>query len=112
MPQLFSYGTLKQPNVQTQLFGGPVPSSPDTLLGWVERDVTITDPEVIDLSGKAIHPALVRGEGPPIAGVLLELTEAQLMAADGYEVSDYTRVEVELSSGRRAFVYVSAAHSR
>ena len=108
MPRLFSYGTLRQPEVQAELFGGPVPFSPDTLHGWVERDVTITDPDVIRLSGKAVHPGLVRGEGPPISGAVLELTDAQLAAADEYEVSDYTRVPVTLGSDREAFAYVWA----
>lgn len=112
MPLLFSYGTLRQAEVQRELFGGAVPSTPDTLHGWVERSVAITDPEVVRLSGKAVHPALVPGGGAPIAGVALELTGAQIAAADAYEVSDYRRVEVTLGSGREAFAYVSAAHSR
>ena len=112
MPRLFSYGTLRQPKVQAELFGGPVPFSPDTLHGWVECDVTVTDSDVIRLSGKAVHPGLVRGEGPPIAGAVLELTDTQLAAADDYEVSDYARVDVTLASGREAIVYVSASHSR
>ena len=109
MPRLFSYGTLRQPKVQAELFGGPVPFSPDTLHGWVERDVTITDPDVICLSGRTVHPGLVRGEGPPINGAVLELTNTQLAAADAYEVSDYTRVEVELESGTRAWAYVAVS---
>ena len=108
MPGLFSYGTLRQPEVQAELFGGPVPSSPDTLHGWIERVITITDPDVIRLSGKAMHPGLVRGEGPPMIGAVLELTDAQLAAADDYEVSDYTRIAVILGSGREAFAYVWA----
>ena len=112
MPLLFSYGTLRQPEVQTELFGEVVASSPDTLQGWVERNVAILDPEVVRLSGLAVHPALVPGVGPPIAGLTLELSDAQLSASDRYEVSDYRRVEVRLGSGRRAFAYVSAAHSR
>ena len=112
MPLLFSYGTLRQPEVQKELFGEVVASSPDTLHGWVEREVAISDPEVVRLSGKAVHPALVRGEGPPIAGAVLKLSDAQLAAADDYEVSDYARVDVTLASGREAFVYVSVAHSR
>ena len=108
MPLLFSYGTLRQPEVQRELFGEVVASSPDTLHGWVEREVVISDPEVVRLSGSAVHPALVRGEGQPIAGAVLELTDAQLAAADAYEVSDYARAEVTLASGRATFVYVWA----
>jgi hypothetical protein len=37
-----------------------------------------------------------------------EIREAELFAADEYEVDAYRRSEVLLASGRRAFVYVGA----
>jgi hypothetical protein len=40
--------------------------------------------------------------------MLFEITEAELLAADGYEVSDYRRVAARLRSGRTAWVYVKA----
>ena len=107
MPRLFFYGTLQQAEVQTELFGEVVASATDTLQGWVRREVEITDPEVVRLSGKAVHPALVQGSGPPIAGAVLDLSDAQLAAADEYETSAYMRVEVILDSGRPAFVFVA-----
>jgi hypothetical protein len=35
------------------------------------------------------------------------VTADDLARADEYETSDYTRIEVALKSGRRAFVYVA-----
>jgi hypothetical protein len=43
-----------------------------------------------------------------VPGTLFLITEAELAAADAYEVSDYKRIEVSLRSGRRAWVYVRA----
>ena len=45
-----------------------------------------------------------------VEGTVLEITDAELAASDGYEQdADYVRVETTLASGRRAWVYVSAA---
>ncbi|MNL77026.1 AIG2-like family protein [compost metagenome] len=43
-----------------------------------------------------------------IAGKVFAITEAELAAADEYEVADYKRVLVRLKSGRDAWVYVKA----
>ena len=111
MPALFSYGTLQLPSVQVATFGRRLEGDPDTLKGWVEREVEITDPEVLRRSGRTHHPVLVPGEGAPIAGTVFAVTEAELAAADAYEVADYARAELRLGSGRTAWVYVSAAHA-
>lgn len=39
---------------------------------------------------------------------MFEITAAELAAADRYEVADYKRVEVTLSSGLKAWVYIKA----
>ena len=39
------------------------------------------------------------------------LTPEELEASDAYETNAYTRAEVTLESGRRAFVYVAAGAS-
>ncbi|GEE03161.1 hypothetical protein nbrc107696_36070 [Gordonia spumicola] len=106
---LFSYGTLRQPDVQATLFGGPVPTDDDSLVGFRLDWVRIADPAVIAASGSDRHPILRRGEpSDVIAGSRLSLTDDQLAAADDYEVDDYRRVEAALASGRRAWVYVSS----
>jgi len=70
--------------------------------------VTITNPEVIRLSGSAEHPGLVRTGNPEaqVAGAALTVSERDLVAADSYEAADYVRTPVRLRSGREAFVYL------
>lgn len=107
---LFSYGTLRQPEVQRTVFGRALHSEPDALRGYGLTMLAITDPAVIAASGSASHP-IIRHTGDPadeLPGAALAVTAAELAAADSYEVSDYRRVEVILKSGREAFVYVAA----
>lgn len=107
--RLFSYGTLRHPHVQTELFGGPVPTTEDSLPGWRLDWVTITDPDVLATSGEDRHPILHPGSADDhVAGVALEVTDAQLAAADAYEVDDYARTLITLNSGHEAWVYVAA----
>lgn len=105
--RLFSYGTLRQREVQLATFGRELAGEPDGLEGWVLGTVLIRDPDVVSTSGLAEHLILRRGNGV-IEGVAFELTDEELAAADGYETDDYARVEVTLRSGRRAFAYVAA----
>ena len=43
-----------------------------------------------------------------VNGKVFRITEAELKAADEYEVSDYKRIHVQLRSGNAAWVYVRA----
>ena len=107
--RLFSYGTLRQAEVQRELFGRVVPTTDDSLPGFRLDYVVITDPAVIATSGLDRHPILRRGaSGDSVAGGCLELTDEELEAADEYEVDDYVRIAVTLASGRGAWVYVAA----
>lgn len=112
---LFSFGTLTLPAVQESLFGGPVPQAPATLLGHGVVDVPITDPEVVRLSGSTVHRGLSRSVEDQVDGVVLTLTDAQLAAADAYEVDAYARRRVlvtdpdDVAHGPRiAWAYVAA----
>lgn len=105
---LFSYGTLRQRDVQRAVFGRMLNGSPDTLPGFTLEIVRIVDAAVIATSGSDEHPILRRGAGSAsVAGVALEITPADLPAADAYEVADYVRTVVTLGSGKRAYVYVA-----
>ena len=107
---LFSYGTLRQANVQMASFGRLLAGTPDALPGYASVLTEITDPDVIATSGLKFHP-IVTATGNPadeVAGTLFSISEAELAAADKYEVSDYKRIEAVLRSGRRAWVYVKA----
>lgn len=107
---LFSYGTLQQEGVQRATFGRLLKGADDALPGYRQSMIEITDPDVIGKSGAKFHPIVVASDDPTdaIAGKMFEITEAELAAADAYEVSDYTRILVRLRSGVDAWVYAKA----
>ena len=109
MPLLFSYGTLRQQNVQLATFGRLLEGKPDALPGYSLIPVRITDPHVIAVSGADTH-TIARPSGNPddrIPGTVFAITPADLEAADRYEVGDYKRILVRLESGAEAFLYVA-----
>jgi gamma-glutamylcyclotransferase (GGCT)/AIG2-like uncharacterized protein YtfP len=105
---LFSYGTLRQPEVQRTTFGRELDGRPDAIVGYDLDYVTITDPQVIATSGSDSHPMLRPSDraGAAIEGMVFPISDADLAAADDYEVDDYRRVAVALRSGEQAWVYV------
>ena len=107
---LFSYGTLQQADVQLSSFGRLLKGADDALPGFKQSMIEITDADVIRKSGKSFHPIVVATNDPDdeIAGKRFEITQAELAAADAYEVSDYKRISVRLKSGVGAWVYVKA----
>ncbi|GHC59347.1 GDSL-type esterase/lipase family protein [Streptomyces cinnamoneus] len=105
---LFSFGTLRDEHVQTALFGRAVPTSAASLAGHTTRPLTITDPSVIATSGLSVHLTLERKIGAEVEGAVLHLTDQDLAAADAYEVDDYVRRRVLLSSGESAWAYLDA----
>jgi hypothetical protein len=108
MPWLFSYGTLRQREVQVANFGRELTGRPDELVGYTQTMVKITDARVVELSGSEWHPIIAPSADPAasVAGTVFEITESELAAADDYEVDDYIRVEATLASGTDAFVYL------
>lgn len=106
--RVFSYGTLRQSDVQQELYGRQVPTVADSLPGWRLDWLTITDEQVIKVSGSNRHPVLRKGTiTDSVEGAYLELTFDELAATDNYEVDDYIRIEATLASGNLAFVYVA-----
>ena len=108
---LFSYGTLRQAEVQLGTYGRLLHAEADVLPGHVLTKITIEDPHVVSLSGKSVH-TIARPTGDPadrVTGVVLFLTSAELDATDSYEAAAYARTQVTLASGRTAFVYVDAS---
>ncbi|HEY1969456.1 MAG TPA: gamma-glutamylcyclotransferase family protein [Pseudonocardia sp.] len=106
--RLFSYGTLRQREVQLANFGRELVGHPDSLPGYSSTLVEITDPEVVAVSGSAWHPIVAPSDDPAasVPGTVFEITAEELLAADEYEVDDYARVEVTMASGVRAWVYL------
>ena len=106
---LFSYGTLRERDVQLALFGRVLEGHADVLPGYAVSPLAITDPGVIAVSGTA-HHTIARETGDShdaVSGTVYRITVADLAAADAYEV-DCTRVAVRLGSGIEAFIYVKA----
>jgi hypothetical protein len=107
---LFSYGTLRQRNVQLAIFGRELDGRPDVLPGYAVSPLEIKDPGVIATSGTA-HHTIARETGDPldeVPGIVFRITRAELARADAYEVADCKRLIVRLGSGIDAFVYVDA----
>ena len=92
------------------MFGRTFAGTPDALPGYAGRMLEITDPDVLAPSGERFHPVVIQTGDPAdsVAGTVFAITEAELDAADRYEVADYRRVSVTLASGAEAWVYVKA----
>ena len=102
MPSLFSYGTLRQPEVQRGTFGRELACEPDSLPGF--RAAT---------AGPHADAQFTGNPADRVDGVALDLTETELSASDEYERAfDYERIRVTLSSGRDAWVYVYSPATR
>jgi hypothetical protein len=111
---LFSYGTLQLEQVQRATFGRKLDTQADSLPGYCLEQLEIRDPDVIRTSGKTHHPIISPSDNPAdtVAGSILMLTHEELLAADSYEVEDYARVAVRLSSGKQAWVYAARASAQ
>jgi len=109
MPLLFSYGTLQQIAVQLSTFGGWFHRQPDARVGFEQSLLRIADPASVAASGKEDH-AIVRFTGDNdsrVSGMVFEVSERELAAADRYEPAGYKRVIATLASGTKAWVYAA-----
>ena len=105
---LFSYGTLQQREVQLANYGRELDGEADILAGYRIEDLAISNPDVVSISGKAVH-RIARQSGNSadrVEGTLFQLSQEELTTTDDYEVEPYRRIEVTLGSGRRAWAYV------
>ncbi|GEM_PF-76453 len=107
---LFSYGTLQDKAVQLAKFGRELTGQTDSMPGYRQDWVEITDAEVVATSGKSRHPIVFPSGNAEdsVSGMVFQISEKELAAADDYEVADYKRVEVTLTSGLTAWVYIRA----
>lgn len=108
---LFSYGTLQLPQVQQAQFGRLLEGQKDSLSGYKIGRVKIQDGDVVMVSGAEFHPAIYAtgNANDVVEGSVFWLTADELAAADEYEVDDYVRVAVTLSSGIQAWAYVGVS---
>jgi gamma-glutamylcyclotransferase (GGCT)/AIG2-like uncharacterized protein YtfP len=97
MPLLFSYGTLQQEDVQRDTFGRVLVGRPDALPGF---ELTTSR------NGRHANLAFTGRPDSRVSGTVFEVSDLELVEADGYEqADDYRRVQVTLASGRAAWVY-------
>lgn len=111
--KLFSYGTLQYEAVQLSTFGRKLNGTSDILIGYRLSTLKITDPNIADISGEAVHPVLIHtgNKEDKVAGMVFEITLEELHSADKYEVADYKRIDVTLSSNIQAWVYIGLNHT-
>ena len=94
---LFAYGTLCDPDVQVYVFGRTLSGHTDTLTGYYLREKAVLDR----------YPAIWEGQaGSAVPGMRYILSAIELKKADAYETSLYFRREIELASGKKAWVYL------
>ncbi len=107
---LFSYGTLQSQEVQVEAFGRLLEGHKDRMYGFSEDMVKIEDEDVVRTSGKTHHPIVRYSDNAQdfVEGTMFRITKEELSHADRYEVDAYKRVQVELSSGENAWVYIDA----
>ncbi|WP_251450579.1 gamma-glutamylcyclotransferase family protein [Microbacterium sp. Marseille-Q6648] len=105
---LFSYGSLRDPEVQRGTFGRVVRTEGDVLPGYTVDYAEVEDHREIDDATPRIVP-VVRETGSSldkVVGSVLHLDEDELDACDEYQASLYRRARVVLASGRAAWVYL------
>ena len=94
---LFSYGTLQDHEVQVSTFGRTLVGEHDALPEY--RPITF---------GPYLNVQFTGHQSDWVEGTRFEVTTDELAAADTYEASaNYKRIEVELKSGRQAWVYLN-----
>ncbi|WP_460772105.1 gamma-glutamylcyclotransferase family protein [Microbacterium sp. GXF7504] len=105
---LFVYAMLLRPDLQADTFGRRVVSEPDVLPGYRLGYAEFALPQVAALSTSRQHPVALRTGDPrdKIVGEVLQVTLAELEAADEYASPGYRRAAATLASGARAWVYV------
>jgi len=112
MTLLFSYGSLQEDAVQLKVYGRVLRGEPDALVHCVREQITVPPWHKAAAAGVTHYANVIfdPDSDSQVNGTVLELTDAELAASDGYEQdADYVRVMTTLASGRRAWVYVSAA---
>ena len=106
---LFSYGTLRNEEVQLSTFGRKLEGSPDTLIGYRLTMIRIMDEHFVETSGTAHHRNLqfTGSESDLVEGAVFRVTTKELELADTYEPEGYKRVQATLKSGATTWVYVN-----
>jgi gamma-glutamylcyclotransferase (GGCT)/AIG2-like uncharacterized protein YtfP len=106
---LFSYGTLQKENVQLKLFGRLLHGTKDTLTGYKLSPMEIRDESFLSTGEENIQLTVISSpdKNDRIEGTVFEITDEELLRADNYEPANYTRIKIELGSGKKAWIYAA-----
>ena len=96
---LFVYGTLAIGETLKNIIDRDVPGIPVTLDGYDGSKMVIIESES--------YPAAEKNIECSIQGLLIEVTSEELEKLDVYETDAYKRKEVELTNGKKAWVYLN-----
>ena len=104
MEKLFAYGTLKDPEIQQDIFGRTLKGKPDVLFGYMVNKINIEEE-----FGIVSYPIITKTDlaEDKIEGLIYEVSEHDLQQADTYEGKLYKRIEVLLDSKEVAWTYTS-----
>ncbi len=107
---LFSYGTLQMEPVQLAAFGRKLAGQPDALIGYKVELIATADHEFDIRSGATQHRNLryTGAASDLVEGTVFQMTKEELEQSDAYEPWDYRRVQVQLRSGVKAWVYLNS----
>lgn len=94
---LFTYGTLQKKEVQLDVFSRPLVGFEDEL-----TQHKISDEKIANLYPTLQHTGK---ETDTIKGQVYTLSHQELQKADKYEGEAYKRIQIQLSSGKNAWVY-------
>ncbi|MBB1194463.1 gamma-glutamylcyclotransferase [Flavobacterium sp. SOK18b] len=102
MEKLFAYGSLQNEDIQKDLFGRILEGTPETLIGYVVKQIQIEEE-----FGIVNYPIITQTENQEntINGMVYEISTKELLQSDLYEGLHYKRVEVQLQSKQKAWAY-------
>jgi len=101
--KLFVYGTLRDGEIQKNVFGRVTDILGEKISGWKKSEITIQGENYL---------ALVPEGNSIIEGAVIEVTPEELKKIDKYETSAYQRIKVSLSSGESAWVYIKGTNEK
>jgi hypothetical protein len=110
MAYLFSSGLLQNPAVQLSTFRRLLKGEPDELFCYEQEWLTLANPPSGETTDQTRY-AVVRFTGRAdtlVQGTVFEVSEAELVVADGAEPTEYGRIIVTLASGKEAWVFADA----
>lgn len=103
MEKLFAYGTLKDKDIQENIFGRSLSGTPDRLIGYVINHI-----EIEEEFGLEKYPIITATNNPDdiVTGIVYDISEEDVHLADTYEGLHYKRIEVTLESLQTAWAYI------